>query len=223
MNEEAHVRHARTLPAVKGHKEARVAAGGIGADVKPLLSLMTDGVLIAGFSLPESRDQRLALIQRIVALSDAPFVHFAHEAYSEMYDENAGEDELHRLFAAYDYGSLEQRFGAHDTRVVECVTVVTAQADHLMSTYSPYRYDGRLVIWLENIVFDECESGHEVRGDVPDVLRKGFAERADREGPALSPKRISALLDVGVALPVSPARNAPCSCGSGRKAKVCCW
>lgn len=223
LNEEAHARHARALPAVKEHKEARVGAGGIGADVKPVLSLMTDGRLIAGFGLPESRDRSLALVQRIVALSDAPFVHFAHEAYTEMYDENAGEAELRRLFAGYDYGSLEQRFAAGDTRVAESVTLVTAQTDHVMATYSPYRYNGRHVTWLQEIVFDECELDHEIKGDVVDALRKGFAEREDREGPALSPKRISALLEVGVTLPASPARNGPCTCGSGRKAKVCCW
>jgi hypothetical protein len=214
-------RHARAVQATRENKEALVARGGIGSDVKPLLTLMRDGAVLAGFPLEGDRHERIELIAQIVTLSDAPFVHFADESYSEDYTDLTPGDAL-RAHVAYDYGSLAKRFAAHDPRVVECVTVVTVDAELAMLTICPYRYKGRRITWLEKTVFDDEVEGLEFGGGIPGALRRGLTNRAGR-GPALPPRQISSRLNTGVILRPEPPRNAPCSCGSGRKAKACCW
>jgi uncharacterized protein YecA (UPF0149 family) len=62
-------------------------------------------------------------------------------------------------------------------------------------------------------------------GAMVSSLRQGFVLQAKRPGPALNPATIASTLGIALATPAltPPPRNRPCPCGSGTKAKHCCW
>jgi hypothetical protein len=210
----------RAVAAAKATKRNAVAREGVGADVGPVLQLSHDDEFLGAFPLSGvPRDQMLNLIATIIALSDAPVIHFLHEGYRELF---TGSDQVAVHELTYEYGSLAQRFAAGDKRVLEVVAIMVASATGAIeAAFLPYHYKGRKVVWIEtpSSQFDESDPRCWTDGDVIDAITSGFA---GREGQGLPPERISGVLDLPVILPPRPARNGPCPCGSGRKAKVCC-
>jgi hypothetical protein len=217
---------AEAVQSARRLKEDIVAHQGIGEDIAPVLHL-TDrdaGRYIGGFSLSTDRERRLRQLGDIVGLSDAPLVHYVHEAYQELFDRQPSREAALAAWTVwqrtYNYGSLAQRFAAGDQRIVECVVVLVATATEQACAWCPYRYEGRRVVWFDQTTTGDGDPNRTVDSEFVNAMRDGFARRT---GSGLAPERISTLLEIPVVLPDAPARNSLCPCGSGRKVKFCCW
>lgn len=221
------------LKCAKQAKEALVRREGIGADLTPnLVFLDFTGHQLGALAVPwdgeEVRDQSLRGMSVATGLTDAAFVMVVMEAFLLM----AYGEEAEREADAVQYGDLTRRFAAGDRDVVETLTVTGRGRNGQVLMYSlPYEYHGRTVAWLpdhpsaiDSPAGDDVEPG----GEIDHALAVGFqAQEARREQqvPALTLDGIGRCLqwDAMVMTPTpGPARNGPCPCGSGRKAKHCC-
>lgn len=200
----------------KRTKEKLVAARGVGSDVVPSLWLQRGARCLGLFDLAAglAHEEVLAAAAAIIAASDAPVAIMVREGFA-LAPEDPAKIELH--VAHGEHGDLARRFAAGDPDIAEALILATVGADSFVTSYHPYRYDGRSVRWGETVLSDEAD------GAVPDALRGGYEMRSRRPEPALDVATIAARSGLSVYVPADPPRNAPCPCGSGRKVKACCW
>lgn len=199
------------LAVAKQLKEDAVKAEGVGAEVGPMLHLVRDGVMWAIVPLVDDdvdgrftrRDLAATAVYR-TPVDEAVVI-------TEVWMSQPNVDDKTRTGA-------ERRFAAGDTDTTEgLAAVVVRQNGEAAQRFAGFRHEGRKIVW------NDLEPDTEARGPLVDALRLGFARRG--ELPLLDPEGLSALLGVPLATHKlrPPARNEPCPCGSGRKAKHCCW
>lgn len=192
-------------------KEDAVKAEGIGAEVGPMLYLLRDGTIWA--VVPFVDDDVHGRFTRRDLAATAVYRSPVDEAVviTEMWESAGSVPDKTRTGA-------ERRFAAGDPDTHEALSAVVVRADGTSGQrFARFHHEGRRVVW------DDLKEDDEARGPLPDALRLGFAKQG--EIPLLSPTELSNLL--GVPLMTyklrPPPRNEPCPCGSGRKAKHCCW
>jgi hypothetical protein len=199
-------------------KSETVARDGLGTDVGILLDLRREGLLLGVLALErDERRQDLATAATVVSLSDADQVTYIADAFQ--WRAPAGTPYPGPL----EPGCLARWFAEGCPHVSEALTASSRRADgESAGAVCVYRYEGRRVVWDPPATApDWVEQG----GDVPDALDLGFQAQAVRPVPALSVAAIAVQLELVAATPVlrRPPRNGPCPCGSGQKAKLCCW
>lgn len=203
----------RALEAAKDIKAAGVRREGPGADPAPMLDLRLEGLSLGVAIVDGERDRMLSLLRTLVALSAADLAVFITDAYGLTSPADAGWPEL-------EVGELGRRHAAGDPTVYECLNVVSVARDGTAGALKvQYHYEGRSLVW-----HDDLDVGIE-GGDVLARLRQGFMAQSVRPMPAMNATDLAEALGVVVATPalVAPPRNEPCPCGSGVKAKKCCW
>lgn len=210
--------HARDL------KEWVVRTRGYRADMLSMLVLWHEGVLLGACDIASTPSPvRYPLVAEAVAMVDADLVQIVADSYTRRATlEEAEADPA--WYQAFDHGDLEQAARRGDPRVVEALSVVTWQA---ASPATPelrllrYEWDGPRPRWLEP---ERC-TGVQLGGGFAEAVELGFASRAGRPFPA-QPLAVVAQatgFDVVEIVFAAPPRNGPCPCGSGEKAKYCCW
>jgi hypothetical protein len=188
-------------------KEQAVASQGGDGDVIPMLHLRRDGVAWAIVALLEE-DPATSHRQMADVLAGSP----ADEAViiTDAYITAPPRPGEHRMVA--------QRFADGDSDTSECLMGVIVRADGASGqSLVRYHHHGRHVSW------DSPEHTSPARGPMVDALRDGFASQGSR--PVASPDELAKQHGVTLVVPQlrAPARNDPCPCGSGLKAKRCCW
>lgn len=206
----------KALDAARLIKEETVRREGIGADIPMMLHLRKEGLSLGIAPLLGPRDEVLDLVVQLVGLGEADQVVHVCDAYG-----------IQNADWYPDLNDLAKAFAAGDTNVYECLQVVSVRHDGSMSSlHAPYHYDGRKVAWDETVdIFRDDDPDLTVGGDYPAAMMQGFALQSIRPVRALNPQELSAITGCTFIAPVmvKPPRNKPCPCGSGRKAKICCW
>lgn len=196
-------------------KEQAVRRDGVGTDITPMLHLHKEGLSLGVAILEGEREETLSMIIAIVALSEADQVVLVYDAYGVLSPNWIPE-----------YGDLARAFGNGNPDVYECLNATSVSADGTTTwLQSRYTYDGRTVVWAElSDVVTDVGIG-EMDGDFPNAVRCGLQGQKERPGPPLTPPEIAAFVGCKFVVPRMrrPLRNEPCPCGSGRKAKLCCW
>jgi hypothetical protein len=194
-------------------KERLVAELGIGERFPLMVELRRDGVLL-GTALPDSaRHAILKMVMMTIALSDADHVLLLGEAFAFH-----AEQEPARRPAD---GELARWFAAGEPNTHECLQAVSAHRDgRFQLGQHTFHHEGRRVVWDHLHVY-----GVESTGELTLRMCHGFAMQRTRPFPALSMHEVAAVLECAVLVPrlSTPKRNRPCPCGSGTKAKLCCW
>lgn len=205
---------AATVAIIKTVKEQTVRRQGVGADLAPMLELRRHGVLSALAVIDGDRDRVLALLHALPAHTDVDRVVFVADAYTWTPD---GEPPDHGL----EPDELAHRFAAGDPSVTECLQLVAIDRDGTepASIQIGYTYDRRRVVWADPEPMDIAG------GDMIDAIREGFADQATRSRPPVGVTWLADYLGCLLVEPrlIRPPRNEPCPCGSGTKAKHCCW
>lgn len=196
-------------------KEDLVRMEGIGADLCPMLILHHEGQHLGVIAIVGDQSEVLATTATAIALSDADEATHSADSYSYHPPPGAGREAV--------YGDLPRWFAEGDPYTSECLMTYTRWRDgRARCTEIPYTYDGRTLVWG-----DTWDPGRadDMTGAVVAAITKGFEAQATRPAPALTVAEIAVLLGCSVAMPVMarPPRNKPCPCGSGLKAKLCCW
>lgn len=220
-----------------------MARDGVGADIWPRLGLFS-GDRVDWLLLPGDRDETLDVIPKVIAGVQPDAVAMLSEGY-------AAKGRLAKMaFTApenFQPGALAQAYADGDESVAECVLIATlatlAMTDDTPGycVEMPYRYmPGQGVVWGDSKEMVAREIGDGPPGAVLTALRRGRAVAADwgREWPPFPAYLVARTLgltpantdpDVAIRLgmqdlrPPAPGRNAPCTCGSGHKSKLCCW
>lgn len=192
-------------------KERAVRDDGIGTDLPLSLLLLRDGRPL-GWGFPYGTMEEVGrIIVGLIGFTDTDEVLMVVEAFSYLFDEKPVEP--------LNFGDLAQRFADGDPRACECLQIIkvtrTGKAEGVMA---PYRYEGRRVVWDE---IAEC--GAELHGGTIEMVRSGFVLQGTRPMPAMSLDTIAKVFGCDVIETLRPRRRGPCPCGSGRKAKACCF
>lgn len=204
------------MTTAKEQKEVVVRREGVGTDIVPLLMFVHDGVVTGAIVMDGSPYKYL---EPAVALTDAEAVVMVTECWFYRDDSAATPEERDRHWADK---RPSQRFAEGDPNAFEALLVVTWDSTgHGTLQQAPYRYDGRRIEWLE----PGSDPIANADGDMYDAVRAGFAARAERPVPAVPLDIVASLLHTTAFEVhfVRPTRNDPCPCGSGKKAKACCW
>lgn len=201
---------ADSLRIVKELKGQTVRHGG-DPDLAPMLELRRDGVLLHAAVLDGERDRVLALLHDLVVLSDADQAVMIADTFILNARHHPGE-----------HGDLAARFAAGDLEVYEALSLVSCEpTGRELAVTVPFTRRRRRIRWGEPKV-DGVESGAMIQ-----ALRVGFARQVLRrkEGPVPPMQEVANHLGIALlAVQLSPPpRNKPCPCGSGDKAKFCCW
>lgn len=205
----------RGTQAARRLKERALRREGPDADLTTTLALWHDGVLLGVMGLGDYGGG--ALHRRILlalSMSDADVVQLVCDAFWQAEpDHRKGE------------GTLAERAGRGDPTVRETLLVMTWREvddpNRPVVAVLPYERDGRSIVWGETPGHDDDRD----EGALVEAVRGGFVSRSHRPTPALPIEAIAASLGVALVMDVltPPARNEPCPCGSGNKAKHCCW
>lgn len=186
------------LEVAKRRKDALAHSEGAAVTLRPHLTLYKDGRPLGCAYVPEAgHEQWFPFIQGAIAASDATVASFTIESYVLV------------TAAEHDAG---------EPLVADAMVCAVATTDGYALMAAPFRRAGREVLWGSTII-----SEARVARDLLDALRKGFEEQAERTSPALSVRDIGERFSTLVEYPTPPPRNRPCPCGSGIKAKSCCW
>jgi hypothetical protein len=191
-----------------------VAREGIGTDLPLAVELrrrgITSGIVVPYGEIPDA----ISVMRKLVALTDTDHVVMLAEVFAYRSDEPPehppGPGDLARWFAA----------GQPQTR--ECLQVLSVHRDGRIDTGQiDFRYEGRRVLWGELWVTSDEELG----GTMTEVLLDGFDLQRHRPGPPFAVEVVARNLPCEFVKPTfrRPGRNRPCPCGSGAKAKACCW
>lgn len=129
-----------------------------------------------------------------------------------------------------DYADLRAAFAAGDPNTHEAImaTLWAREGDGFMGLAAYRILDGRHVEWIDLGHLTQ-ELSPAVGGRLADVASQGFELQAERATPPAEDWIDLARMVPPVILHVLPPpsmkapRNAPCPCGSGRKAKHCCF
>lgn len=220
----------RAVHVAKTLKEDLVAAHGPGSDLATQLALFHEGVLLGIVMLDGDRDVMLQQVVQAVALTNADQASHVVEAYMgrgvEMPEGMTPEEAIadpDRLMPNYRHGDMQARFAAGDRDITELIHVMsTARSLETELRALPYHYDEARVVWD-----GEWSQPEALAGTIPRAMRLGFEAQAKRQGPALNVAAVVEMIGARLGImpmPVAtPPRNEPCPCGSGQKAKRCCW
>jgi hypothetical protein len=202
-------------------KEQIVRREGVGTDVAHMLDLRRDSTPLVTLCLKGDRNLWLLQLEAGPALTDADTALFIVEGYGStskrLWDWATSPD--------YQYGELRRLFAEGNPEVHEALMVNVRRRDGFYAFVErPYRYDGRRIEWLDAVDLDS-ESGGQDDGEIQRALARGFEGQARRPGPAMSGVELARFLKLEAVayVPRRPPRNEPCPCGSGLKAKRCCW
>lgn len=206
----------RALAVVCERKRRRVATDGVGSDVVAMLDLRHEGVMLGVLGVTgNDRADAFSKISLAIMLSDADRVLFISEGYRQRMDDDGPRGQAH--------GELARRFAAGDESVAENIQVYGFERDGSGATaFATYRYRGRQVDFdpVRSTIFEPGDG----EGAIVEAVTIGFDLQAKRVGPAYSTIAIGRRLEWAAVIDVPSApRNGPCPCGSGRKAKSCCW
>jgi hypothetical protein len=204
------------INAARDLKETIVRRDGPGAELLPMLGLWHDGQCLGYLVLTVDRPKVLEAFRTAVPRTGADMIQHVHESYFGHWPDDDGPSKDAPI------GTLEALFKAGDPHVREVVWCMTATAEKAITAALAYEYGpNRTVRWL-----DEPEAEPKEATDLGGAYAGALAEAF--EDPNRSSEPLAAVgLDLGISVftwyPVPPARNEPCPCGSGLKAKRCCW
>jgi len=194
-------------------KEEIVKRDGVGEDLMPCLELWIDAKPWMTVHMSGDGVDHAPVIAAALAFSRCDLAVLVTEGYTVPSCDSG--DTLRR-------GELAERFAAGDPAVVEglVLAMFPIQGPTTLTAVA-YHYDGRSVVWGDERQADAAS------GRLEDAARLGYAERvADAEQVehrelAASLVTLPGVDAVGLFVEKPAPRNAPCPCGSGRKAKHC--
>lgn len=192
-------------------KQELVKVYGVGEPFPLMIELRRDGVELGTVFAGGTR-RVLTLLTMAIALSDADNALLVGEAFS--YHAERRPDRM-------PYGQLARWFAEGDPDTHECIQVLSAHRDgrvHLAQ--HTFHHEGRRVVWDQLYTYGQTPAGKLTKH-----MSNGFRMQRDRPFAALSVSAIADVLTCDASVPQlpEPARNAECPCGSGRKARRCCW
>lgn len=206
------------LQVLKPLKESAVRREGVGTNLPIIVVLMREGVDLISFQLYKTVGRTYArALSTAISLTDCDTAVVGSDSFVL-----TDSDEAERIVETGEPINLAQRFAAGDPDVTEALVVVAVDRDDLMhSAMATYTYDGRTVIWTG----DSVETTYEVEGALRNAIDVGFGLQQRRTGKPLAAHELADRLGLAVAVPTlqAPRRNSRCGCGSGKKAKQCCW
>jgi hypothetical protein len=205
-----------SIHAARNLKETIVKRDGPGTELLPMFGLWRDGVCLGYLLLTVERGTVLRVFREAIPMTGADMVQHVHESYEGGWPEGGGPGGDVRP------GTLGQLFKAGDPHVREVVWCLTATATTAIGASMPYEYGpGRTVRWLDGPNAEPRELPA-LGGAHADALAEAWANPVRSSMPL-----VMVGLELGMPVftwwPTAPPRNEPCPCGSGQKAKRCCW
>lgn len=204
------------LRRAKAMKDDIVRRDGIGEDLVPHLDLWNDGEPWMTAFLSGGGVDHAKVIAGALGCSRCDLAVFITEGYT-VTQAIVGPDPEHLR-----RGELAERFAAGDPGVQEGLLVALFPRGEPSTIWMvPYRYDGRTVIWGEEQRSDDN------LGLLSDAAAYAYANRLpddqllDHATLATELMGLGCVECVGLFMEAPPARNQPCPCGSGVKAKRC--
>lgn len=219
------------LRSAMAYKESLIKRHGVSAEGDlPLTALLSNGS--GGFAmvapLTDVPDDVRQVLAYALSLTDCDCILLITDSYSYSSSRSeAGSASPEELQGA----SLQEWFAEGRPGVSEALTIARwTRQDTVSHVMVPYRVEvGRVVIWGPQEGDLNAPHDGPIAGALHDAIRHGFDLQTNRPcAPARTWRELRSWCPPYVAMvmaPMSPpraARNLPCPCGSGLKAKRCC-